>query len=294
MSSRPDPRHEWRRRALCDRRLSPTAFRLACALAEHFNRETLEAWPAQATLAGMIGIDLRTTRRLVGELSRAGYIEVGQGRGRHKSCTYRMLLDEEKIGQSCPVLSDGKPDTDDRFSAENRTILSGKADTADQKIGQFCPENRTLVSAKPYKEPSQRTNSASCKDADADLAFRVVEFFRTEVQKHYGPDTRPFKPEAVLLQEARYWLGKTMTPTELSTHFVQRVEKMRRDGKSSPMCISAFRYSLENDLKEMSRAIRDEVLGSDSSGPRNRKPSRAGYGGSGYYDERGEWKDGRI
>ena len=63
-----------------DARVSPGAFRLFYVLVTRFlNKRTVEAWPSQATLAGILNVGEKQIGRLIGELKEAGYLASKRG-----------------------------------------------------------------------------------------------------------------------------------------------------------------------------------------------------------------------
>lgn len=87
-----------------DHRVSPAAVRLAVVIAGYVHRDTGDAWPSHARLAGDIGMTDRSVRSLVDKLVSAGFITVTSGGGRKVSNRYRLTNPEAQFR-----LSDGKP-----------------------------------------------------------------------------------------------------------------------------------------------------------------------------------------
>jgi DNA-binding IscR family transcriptional regulator len=86
MSSRLD----WRV-AVRDSNLSPTAKHVALTLDTYMNSRGL-AWPTRTTLAGGVGVSVKTVERALKELSQSRFITVHRGRGRTPNM-YRACSD---------------------------------------------------------------------------------------------------------------------------------------------------------------------------------------------------------
>jgi hypothetical protein len=74
--------------------LSDGAFRVLASLAYDFlNRKKRTCWPAQETIADVVGMPVRTVQRHLAELKSRGHLRVEQ-RGRDKSNIYQPAFDD--------------------------------------------------------------------------------------------------------------------------------------------------------------------------------------------------------
>lgn len=87
---RPQDRLAWEKHMLLDQGLTPTDFRVACAIGAHFNNGSRRTFVSAATIAHELGLHLRTVQRSIRTLVRRGYLNVIAGGGRGKANTYEM------------------------------------------------------------------------------------------------------------------------------------------------------------------------------------------------------------
>lgn len=90
-------------------------------------------WARQGTLAGMLGADERTVRRHLTRLRESGFI-------RQVDAGWELAIRSDGTRQDWAQQSP-KPDIVDR-----------KPDSIDQKSGQYCPSNRSILSAPTLEE----------------------------------------------------------------------------------------------------------------------------------------------
>jgi hypothetical protein len=89
--------------AVCkDCKISPTAFRVAYLLGDHFNSISGEAWPSHQRLASSLCIATKTIQRAARELEIHGWLEVRRSRGRRTTNRYRPHWPSGKV----PVYED--------------------------------------------------------------------------------------------------------------------------------------------------------------------------------------------
>src|SRR4051794_33469152 len=82
----------WQYQVLSDRRLTLLALHVACAIREHINRDTRDAWPSQGRLANFLQISRRGLQKAIDQLRAHGHLEVTVNRGRGGSNRYRPRL----------------------------------------------------------------------------------------------------------------------------------------------------------------------------------------------------------
>lgn len=85
-------RLRWLDQVLADRELTAFAFAVAYVIAGHVNRETGEAWPSQATIAGKVGSTDRGVRKTVEQLAERGHLAITTPTGRKGGNRYRLIL----------------------------------------------------------------------------------------------------------------------------------------------------------------------------------------------------------
>ncbi len=83
-----------------DTLLSPLDFRVFHLIASMINRVTGDAWPAQATLAEMLGVTRRSVQISLARLRRLGYLSAEVQRGRGHVKRYRLSQDHAGGGDA--------------------------------------------------------------------------------------------------------------------------------------------------------------------------------------------------
>lgn len=184
---------DWLRRVQADlqkghggeRPLSHGAFALAFTICDHVNARDGTAWPSQQRLAGLLGVDVRTVRRLTAELQSREHLEVVHGR-QHEPNTYRLADAPDRTQVSS--LEALRPDMDVRpepiqtgqISHPDRTFLA-------LQTGHGCPPNRLrnrliepmpvspAAKAAPASPVSASSPSAVIPSQEADLYRRGKE-----------------------------------------------------------------------------------------------------------------------
>lgn len=82
-------RFAWLERVMCDHNLSASAARLGGILALRYADKAGNAWPSQRRLAGDLGVDVRTVKRLAKELEARAHLKRAAGVAR-KSTVYSL------------------------------------------------------------------------------------------------------------------------------------------------------------------------------------------------------------
>lgn len=75
-------RHAWMAAVCADRKLSPTALRVAMLIGLHLNQKTGRCDPAKETLARKLGTHVRSVDRAISMLVELGWLAVERSRGR--------------------------------------------------------------------------------------------------------------------------------------------------------------------------------------------------------------------
>lgn len=152
--------------------LTPTARLVAAILFLHANREHYEesgelcSWPAQQTIADMLGVSIRSVRRAVQQLIESGHIElVHSGKGTNVTNRYRLTA-----------------------SAKHDMEGNGGSAKRDKSIGQTRHRGKVtsgLINSE-YKTQSKRTGATPPAVDGATAAPRIklseVEFERLRDQ----------------------------------------------------------------------------------------------------------------
>jgi hypothetical protein len=148
----------WLNQVNTDSGISATAFRLTFAISQFINRGTLEAWPGQDTLAGIIGVSERTVRNALAELVARGHLEVTPGHGPKNPNRYRWRIKNgnesgaEKRKQASSF-KDGNEETGFLFSEPDEEISDTKRGRKlPHKRGSQLPTNHLI---EPSDEPSE-------------------------------------------------------------------------------------------------------------------------------------------
>lgn len=84
----------WLDQVRSDPELSPSAFKVAYEIGQHFNsRHGGAAWPSSLTVATNIGVGKATVIRVVQQLRQRGHLEIDPGKaGRGHSNQYFMVV----------------------------------------------------------------------------------------------------------------------------------------------------------------------------------------------------------
>lgn len=90
----------WFRKLLRDAELTPSDFKIACALSEFINIQDGRAWPSFSTLAKLTHLSERTVKYALKALVARGYFTVEKGNGRGHSNVYTFV----------PVNEEGAPE----------------------------------------------------------------------------------------------------------------------------------------------------------------------------------------
>ncbi len=202
---------DWLEAVCSDRRLWPTAFKLAFAISRHINRESRTAWPSQATLAQAIGTDARTVRRLTDQLVKAGYLHVEPQRGRHQTSVYSIVesrtptpsFHEGETGRVRPLFGDIKPDV---YARLDRTCTPEKPDMCVRKSGRVRPTNYRRTIEEPLKEPLRGKTVApkrprgSCLSSEWNPSQSDIDFALSE-----GMTEHECQRQAERFRD--YWIG---------------------------------------------------------------------------------------
>ncbi|MBO6901187.1 MAG: helix-turn-helix domain-containing protein [Rhizobiaceae bacterium] len=133
-----------------DRSISAPAFRLAYVIASRFlNRTTGEAWPAQETLAKVLGLKVRQVGNLVGELVKAGHLRAKRG-GRGRTNIYQIRFDDRQD------VADQHVDDQQEIADQEATLTGNSArfdpQFSDSLTGKILPPNPI---EEPLEEPTE-------------------------------------------------------------------------------------------------------------------------------------------
>jgi hypothetical protein len=138
--------------------VSATAFRLTYAIGQFINRGTLEAWPGQPTLAGIIGVTERTVRNAVAELVANGHLEVTPGHGPKNPNRYRWRIKNKneagaEMRKPASSFKGVNEETSFLISEPNEEISDTKRGSQlPHKRGSQLPTNHLI---EPSEEPSE-------------------------------------------------------------------------------------------------------------------------------------------
>ncbi|MBR0877762.1 DNA-binding transcriptional MocR family regulator [Bradyrhizobium barranii subsp. barranii] len=99
----------WLDQVRSDPELSPSAFKVAYEIGQHFNsRHGGAAWPSSLTVATNIGVGKATVIRVVQQLRQRGHLEIDPGKaGRGHSNQYFMVVRKGAAARSKPAAKDG-------------------------------------------------------------------------------------------------------------------------------------------------------------------------------------------
>lgn len=121
-------RHIWNAQVTEEPRLSASERLVGIHIAQkHLNKDQLEAWPGQASVANAIGVSEKTVQRGARKLAQFGYWTIL--RGKRKSNTYVFDLLRRIMDELCDEQADhGRQRPQDETSVSDRT-------------GHSCPTN---------------------------------------------------------------------------------------------------------------------------------------------------------
>ena len=181
-----------------DRGLPGNAFNVVYAIAQHFNRETREAWPSQDTLMAITNLSENTIKRMVACLRERGHLLVDPGTNRGRSSRYRAIIKGIERG----------PHVDPFTEAKRGPVRKQKGSNPDEKGVQFGRERGPPLDP-DLKRPCERPYE---KKKDAAYAARDLSFGFNNVQgKNHEDDQAPDPSiaERELFRRGKDVLGKS-------------------------------------------------------------------------------------
>ena len=181
-----------------DRGLPGNAFNVAYAIAQHFNRETREAWPSQDTLMAITNLSENTIKRMITCLRERGHLVVDPGTHRGRSSRYLAIIRAtEKRG----------PHVDPFTKAKRGPVRKQKGANPDEKGVQFG-EKRGPPLDPDLKRPCERPFE---KEDAADAAPDPSPGFDLDQGENHQDD-QPLDPsiaERDLFRRGKDVLGKS-------------------------------------------------------------------------------------
>ena len=129
----------WQCQVVADRELTLLAFHVAFVLGQHVNRDSGDAWPAQARLCEMLSASRRGVQKSIDQLVERGHLAVTVQRGRNGSNRYRPILKNAHSGSHLEA-----------DNAHGGSHLNG------QGAHGGSHQVRTVVRTNHLKEPSER------------------------------------------------------------------------------------------------------------------------------------------
>lgn len=125
--------------AVCrDHEVPALGCRVAVLIADYLNRQRGEAWPSQDTLADACGVDPRSIRSAIKDLSEAGHLQISRS-DRTASNRYVPLLD------GSPIVPDERKQASGRLTPDERKNISGRTQRdrkpASAVTGSLFPPN---------------------------------------------------------------------------------------------------------------------------------------------------------
>jgi hypothetical protein len=147
-------RFEWLDQLVADREVTAAAFALGYVVSAHINRETGEAYPTQETLAGKVGLSVRSVRSLTDLLAARGHLQITESRGRGHSIRYRPIVKGHGTEQKEMFPEAAAPEA-------NRTAAPNGARDASGGSRSKPPEDRS----------PKKANGRGAASADLDREF---------------------------------------------------------------------------------------------------------------------------
>ena len=127
--------------------LPDKALVLALSIIQHINEETLEGYPGQERLAGMVGASERTVRTLTDKLIEVGHFTIEKARSRLKTFRYRIAISGKPVNYG----DNRKPAS--ALDEVNRKPASAldepKPEVSSTQTGSFEHPNRKFHVVKP-------------------------------------------------------------------------------------------------------------------------------------------------
>jgi len=175
-----ETKQNWAEQVASDTCLPTISLRIALAWPKWLNRETLIAWPAQSTIADLLGATERTVRRGMQQLEQNGHLEcVSTYRGGRDSNRYRIVLQGRVIDPEIYETGQdrlGRPDKADRG---DRTEVTGQ--TGSQVPGREGDSDRGTPER--TLERTKGAPSASADDAEDHRGSPVTRERAAEIMR---------------------------------------------------------------------------------------------------------------
>jgi hypothetical protein len=253
-------RWQWLGRVMLDFRLSSSIKVVAYWLAEHANRETMLAFPSVGTLVSLTGLSKRQVQRFRAALVRRGWIrKARRPAGLKGGASYILQFRAEPISPRHIGIKAAERMYDVKVGVTRETSRGDIRDAAGAIGGTPTGVMPDIQTSESKHHNVTSASSSDDGDADDEKAIQVVKEFKKLVHVNYGDKVRPFKPDAFLRQEAKFWLRAGFSRLDLIWTLKAHVAKMWDNKNKSPTCISALKHSLEDALNTI-KGIRDDRL----------------------------------
>jgi hypothetical protein len=237
-----------------DLSVSHAGFRLAYALSGHFNHDSGEAWPTQATLAAALGVSDRTVRTLTEELASQGYLSVKSGRGRHQSNRFSMVAANRK--PASPLSGDeNRKSASDYEGSENRKPTSGLDDENRKPTSVFDAEKTGNLASENRKPASKKAEAHFRRNTFKNTSQEHLESISIENEgchpgKNVSEKRRPSAPKKgqPKASEADFETWWKQYPRHVAKGAAQKLyERIVASGKATAaeLMAGALRYAAE-------------------------------------------------
>jgi hypothetical protein len=180
----------WLNQVGADHSLTPASFRIAYEISQFLNRETLEAWPAQETLATRTSMTRRGVQFCLHALVARDHLSVTPGGGRGHSSRYRLVV--TSLDRTVENANGGSPITTE--SANTGSSFSGvenansgspiNGEKANHRSGKGEPpfrKGRTVVRTNHLKntseEPSEGDIHSTALVVQSDASSQFQNFW---------------------------------------------------------------------------------------------------------------------
>ncbi|MBX9706808.1 MAG: helix-turn-helix domain-containing protein [Caulobacteraceae bacterium] len=171
---------KWHETVVQDTSLTNLAVRVAGLLLHDFNFERGFAWRSQSSIAETLKIEVRSVRRAIAELVKAGHlsVKVSRGRGHSNECSFVAPKEASEPGSRAPEKRTPESGVPVLAASEKRTMASVKADSG-------VPPYLEETSNPPYP-PKREAKRGQAKSPTSGLVRNAPLFLDRKVRQTFA------------------------------------------------------------------------------------------------------------